>query len=252
MKITGIILAKNEEENIERCIKSLNFCDEVVVVDDFSNDATVEIAHRNKAKVYKNKVDNDFSKQRNFALEKAGSEWVIFLDADEEISKELSEEITQAINTKYFDGYNLRRKDLAFGNWLRFGETSNVNLLRLGRVKSGKWERPVHESWKISGRVGDLKHPILHYSHKDILSSLKKINYYTNIEASFRVSKGEKSSLFNIAVFPIGKFIKNFILEFGFLDGMPGFLMAGLMSAHSFLVRVKVWERNNRVLEKYY
>lgn len=249
MRLSSIVLTKNEEKNIERCLKSLSFCDEIIVIDDFSEDKTVEVANKFKAKIFQKKLENDFSAQRNFGLSKITSDWAIFVDADEEISKDLSKEILSEIETIYFDGFYLKRKDYAFGHWLNHGETDNVKFLRLGRKDKGHWIRPVHEIWEIDGRVGDLKHPIFHYSHHSIVSSLKKINYYSEIEASLR--QKEKSEFLKILFYPIGKFIKNFILLLGFLDSMPGFLIAGLMSTHSFLVRVKIWEKQNRVAEKY-
>lgn len=247
--LSVVILTKNEGNNIERCIKSLSFCDEIIVVDDFSIDKTIEIAKKLGAKVFQRALNNDFSSQRNFGLEKVKGEWVLFIDADEEVSKELSAEILEKTKTKYFDGYYLKRKDIAFGKELKYGETASIKLLRLGRKEKGLWKRPVHEVWKIKSPVDTLKNSLNHYSHQNILDSLRKINYYSGIEADFR--QNEKSGYFKILFYPCAKFFKNFILLKGFLDGMPGFLIACLMSAHSFLVRVKIWEKKNRVAEKY-
>lgn len=247
--ISAVILTKNEEKNIERCISSLSFCDEVIIIDDFSADKTVETAKKLNAIVYQRALNNDFSSQRNFGLEKVKSQWVLFVDADEEISKELEKEILSEISTKFFNGFYLKRKDIAFGKELKYGETANIKLLRLGRKGKGTWGRPVHEVWKIKGPVDTLKNPLNHYSHQNILDSLKKINYYSDIEASFR--EKEKSGFMQILLYPIAKFFKNFILLKGFLDSMHGFLIAVLMSGHSFLVRVKIWEKNHRVAEKY-
>lgn len=248
MRLSSIVLTKNEENSIERCLKSLAFCDEIIVVDDYSEDKTVEIAKKFKAKIFQKRLEDNFADQRNFGLSKISSDWAIFVDADEEISQDLSKEILAEIDTKYFEGFYLKRKDYAFGRWLKYGETANVKFLRLGRSKC-VWERPVHELWKITGPVGILKNPLNHYSHHNVVASLKKINYYSSLEADFR--QREKTGFLKIVFYPIGKFIKNFILLLGFLDSMPGFLIAGLMSAHSFLVRVKIWEKQNRVAEKY-
>lgn len=251
MSISAIVLTKNEAKTIEKCLKSLSWCDEVIVIDDNSTDKTEEIAKGFKATIYKRDLNEDFSAQRNFGLEKESSEWAIFVDADEEVSKELAEEIKLVTAKTSVDGYYIKRRDFAFGKWLNFGETANLYLLRLGRKGNGKWERPVHETWKIKGTAGKLQNCLLHYSHEELTPSLEKINDYTNIEAGYRIKKGDSSNYFQILFFPLGKFIKNFFLLGGFLDGMSGFLMAGLMSVHSFLVRVKLWELQNRVSEKY-
>lgn len=251
MRLSSIVLTKNEENNIERCINSLSFCDEIIVIDDFSTDKTVEIATKLKAKVFQRSLNDDFSAQRNFGLEKAEGKWVLFIDADEEVSKNLSEEILDKIQTKYFCGFYLKRKDTAFGKELKYGETANVEFLRLGIKGKGEWERPVHEIWKIRGHVDVLNNQLNHYSHQNFSDSLKKINYYSEIESDLRKKQRLKSGYFQIFFYPFGKFIKNFIVLLGFLDGMPGFLLATLMSAHSFLVRVKLWEKNNNVAKKY-
>jgi glycosyltransferase involved in cell wall biosynthesis len=249
MQLSSIVLTKNEEKNIERCIKALSFCDEIIVIDDYSVDKTVEIAKKLNATVIQRPLNNNFSAQRNCGLAQANGEWVLFVDADEIVSEGLKSEILSNINSKFFKGFYLRRKDLAFGRELKFGETANVKLLRLGRKDSGLWQRPVHEVWKIKGPVDILKTPLSHFSHHNIIDSLRKINYYSTIEANFR--KNEKSGYIKIFFYPAGKFIKNFIFSLGILDGMQGFLIASLMSAHSFLVRVKIWENQNSVAEKY-
>lgn len=249
MLLSSIVLTKNEENNIERCIKSLSFCDEIIIIDDFSTDKTIEVAKKLNAVVYQRALNNDFSSQRNFGLEKAKNEWVLFIDADEVVPENLKQEIISSINTKFFNGFFLKRKDFAFGKELKYGETANVKFLRLARSKKGLWERPVHETWKVKGPIDTLKNPLNHYSHQNITESLKKINYYSDIEAYFR--QNEKSGFLQILLYPTAKFIKNFIILKGFLDSLPGFFIASLMSTHSFLVRVKIWEKNNRVAEKY-
>lgn len=249
MLLSSIVLTKNEENNIERCMKSLSFCDEIIVLDDFSIDKTIEIAKKLGAIVFQKSLNNDFSSQRNFGLEKVKGEWVLFIDADETVPENLKTEIISNIKTKFFNGFYLKRKDIAFGKELKYGETANVKLLRLGRKDKGLWERPVHEVWKIKGPIDILKNSLNHYSHQNIIGSLKKINYYSDIEANFR--QNEKSGFLQILLYPTAKFFKNFILLKGFLDSLPGFLIASLMSAHSFLVRVKIWEKNSRVAEKY-
>ena len=185
---------------------------------------------------YENKPITDFAAARNKLLNDSKDDWILFLDTDEVISQELNNEILKLVQNDNINGYYLKRDDYFFGRWLRFGETANVRLLRLGRKGSGKWKNPVHEVWNISGPTGELKNPLLHYSHPTIKSCISKINQYTDIAA-----KDKKFNFFEL-IYPIIKFIQNYFLRRGFLDGFPGFVMAYMMSLHSLIVRVKTYD----------
>lgn len=241
MNLSAIVIAKNEEEDIGDCIKSLKFCDEVIIIDDFSTDETVKIAKKLKAKVYKRKLANDFSSQRNFGLKKAKGEWVLFLDADEIISDRLSKEILKSVKNPSFNGYFLKRKDNFKGMFLKYGETGTIRLLRLGRRKSGKWIRKVHEHWEIEGKVGELRNPIIHYPHKIFRDFIKNVNVYSSIHAKENYKEGKNSSILKIIIIPVAKFINNYVYKLGFLDGSFGFVVSATMSFHSFLSWSKLW-----------
>lgn len=257
MSISAIILTKNEEENIERCLESISWCDEIIVVDDYSQDDTLEriknyesrIKEKN-IKIYKRKLNEDFATQRNFGLEKASGEWVLFIDADEIITKELDREIIKTIqNPAIADicmGYLIKRKDYFLGKWLKYGETANIKLLRLARKDAGKWQGKVHEVWKLEGPVEELKSPILHHPHPTILQFLKDINYYTDLVAQCWREEGRKMGFWEIIIYPAGKFMQNYIVRLGFLDGTAGFVLAIFMSFHSFLARSKYWLKVNK------
>ena len=163
--ITAVVLTKNEERNIVDCLESLSWCDEIVVVDDNSEDRTVEISKKIGAKIFTRNLNNDFSAQRNFALSKAREDWILFIDADERVSEELKEEIKHRINTNKADGYLIKRTDTIWDKKLKYGETGNIVLLRLARKNKGKWEGKVHEKWKIEGKADTLKNHLDHYPH---------------------------------------------------------------------------------------
>jgi glycosyltransferase involved in cell wall biosynthesis len=244
--ISAVVLSKNEERNIKECLESLKWCNEIVVVDDYSTDKTRGIAKELGAKVFLHHLNNDFAAQRNFALRQAQGEWVLFLDADERISLELAEEIKKVtqistVVVTCVNGFWLKRQDYFAGRWLKYGEMANVRLLRLARKNAGRWKREVHEVWEIKGKVGELRNPILHYPHPTISDFLKNINFYSNLHAQALKKEGVKPSLFRIIANPLGKFIQNYILKKGFLDGMPGLIVALMMSFHSFLARAKLW-----------
>lgn len=189
----------------------------------------------------------DFALERNKLLEKSTAEWVFFVDKDEVVSKDLENEISEAIKNTHVNGYFVTRRDYAFGREMKHGEFSehgwfgNAKLVRLGRKGSGRWERAVHEEWKIKGKLAYLKNPLLHYPHKDLSSFIKNINYFSTLHAVALQKEGKRSSLFKIIVWPPGKLVYNLIFRLGFLDGIEGFVVALMMSFHSFLAWGKLW-----------
>ena len=248
MRISAVVLTKNEEKNIEECIESLKWCDEIIVIDDFSKDKTVDIAHKLGAKVYQRKLDSDFASQRNFGLEKARGEWVLFIDADERVSKGLREDIEDVL--KYQDNYKTRdvsgfyiyRVDQMWGRKLYRGEAGLSKYIRLGKKTSGKWKRRVHEVWDVKGKI----HPhglyqIDHYPHPTLREFIADIERYSTIHAEENYKEGKRSNLFKIIWYPKLKFFQNYFLKLGFLDGPEGFMVAMLMSFHSYLAWSKLW-----------
>lgn len=245
--ITAVILAHNDEKIVERVIISVKFCDEIIVVDDESEDGTVKLAEQVGAIVYKRRLNNDFAAQRNFGLSKARGEWVIFLDSDEIVTAKLEEEITQVLkypisNIQYpINGYCVRRRDFIFERWLKHGETANVKLLRLARRNAGRWVRPVHEIWEVAGQIGELKNPLEHYPHQSVREFLTEINKYSSRNAKHLLDHEVGVNGMEIVLYPVGKFILNYIFRLGFLDGVAGFIVAMMMSMHSFLTRGKLY-----------
>lgn len=194
----------------------------------------------------------DFAVVRNSELAKVKTDWVLYVDSDETISKELEEEICLAVASKDYDAYYLRRIDKFLGRELQHGETGNAKFVRLAKKDFGEWIHPVHEKWVPRSadfplRIGTLKNPIFHSSHPTISSFLDKINNYSTLDAQYRFSQGKKSSLFKIALYPLVKFKVNYLFKLGFLDGVPGAIMAIMMSFHSYLTWTKLyllWRQN--------
>lgn len=246
MKITAVVLTKNEEKNIERCLKSLDFCDEVIVVDDYSTDGTLKKIKKHK--IFQRKLNNDFASQRNFGLSKANNDWVLFVDADEEVGEELKNEIRSNVLT--FQRFNvvacfIRRRDYFWGQELKYGEVRKVRqtgLIRLVRKNSGKWIGTVHEEFHTTKNVGQLDGFLNHYPHQTIKEFINDVNRYSTIRTEELFNQGKKTNVFEIIFFPIGKFIYNYFFNLGFLDGAAGFTYAFMMSFHSFLVRAKLYQ----------
>lgn len=241
--LSAVVLTKNEEKNIKKCLESLSFCDEVLVIDDYSSDKIVQLAKSQGAKVFKQVLRGDFAAQRNFGLSKARGEWVLFVDADEIVSSALAEEIASNIQhpTSSTNGFYFRRKDKFLGRWLKYGETSHVRLLRLGRKNAGKWQGKVHEIWQVKGKKKTLKNPLLHKRDLTTGQFLARLNFYSSIRAEQLYQQGIKTNIFLVTLYPLAKFFQNYFFHLGFLDGTCGFIFAMMMSLHSFLVRGKLW-----------
>jgi glycosyltransferase involved in cell wall biosynthesis len=239
--ITAIILTKNEEERIEKCIKSLLWCDEIIIVDDYSIDKTLRIARKFKTIVYHRHLNNDFAQQRNFGLSKAGNEWVLFVDGDEIITKKLREEILSRTEKTNCKGFYLQRRDIFLGTEMKHGETGNIKLLRLAIRNSGKWQRKVHEYWNVKGKVLELENRILHEKNENLNEFIDKLNFYSDIHARELKRERKSSNLLKVIFWPAGKFISNYFLKLGFMDGGAGFIIAVMMSFHSYLAWSKLW-----------
>ncbi len=246
MQLTAVILTKNVENTIADCIESLLFCDQILVIDDESTDRTIEIIEKmNNPKVHVrvHPLDNNFAKQRNYAMTQATGEWVLFVDADERVPEALASEIKNAINqeSSLYEGYYIRRDDYLWGEKMQKGETGNIKLLRLGKRTKGKWKGRVHETWEIKGNKGVLHTPLIHYPHQNLSEFLREVNHYSTLRAEELFEKKVHSNFVLIIMYPTAKFIKNYFFLSGFKDGIPGFIHAVVMSFHSFLVRGKLF-----------
>jgi glycosyltransferase involved in cell wall biosynthesis len=245
--ISTIILTKNEEKNIIDCVESVLFCDEIIIVDDESTDRTKDIIQRlskehEKIKYFSRKLNKDFSAQRQFGIEKCKNDWIFFVDADERITSELKNEIVENISeNQNFGGFLIPRIDFMWGKKLTHGETGNIKLLRLFNKNEGKLTGIVHETWQTERPVGRLLNSILHYPHQTFSEFLNEINFYTDLRAEELHNKNVKVSFLSILFYPMAKFLMNYFLKFGFMDGIQGLIHGIIMSFHSFLVRGKLW-----------
>lgn len=240
--ISVTIITLNEQANIEKAIKSvLDLADEIIVVDSGSKDKTVELAEKLGAKVYLRKFDN-FSNQKNFAASKTEAEWILSVDADEELSPDLIDEIKKSINSKEFDAYLIPRRNFILGQEIKHSRWSPDTHIWLWKKDFGKWVGDVHEEVIVTGKVGSLKNSKIHNSHQTLSSFLQANNLYSDLESLSLYKKHCRFSLSQMFWESLFEFFIRFIYKFGFLDGKEGFALAYVMGIYKLIVWVKIWE----------
>lgn len=225
--ITVIILTKNEEKNIIDVIENAkNVSNKILVVDSGSTDKTVELAEANGARVVYRTWDNDFSAQRNFALQYVKTEWVLYLDADERINNELAREINKELNNPRKVMYRFIRRNSAFGRDFKYGVLGPDSVLRMFPKNLVKWQGKVHESPVGDLPVIKLKGFLKHYTYTNFEQYITKMNIYSTIGAQNNKLKNKKVGIIKDFVFrPFFAFFKMYILKKGFLEGWLGFVL---------------------------
>jgi glycosyltransferase involved in cell wall biosynthesis len=239
--ISTVVLTKNEEKNILRCLKSVvDFSDEVIVLDSYSDDATLDIAGRFTRNVYQSPWSG-FSEQRKIAVSKAKNDWILWVDADEEVPAELAEEIKKLDFDA--DGYFVPRLVFYLGGWVRHcGWYPDYTMRLFDRRKGGFGDAVVHEKFTVQGRTGKLHHPLHHYPYQSISHHLEKMNRYTELAAMQMAEKGKKASVASAVSHCLSKFFKMFLVQRGFLDGKRGVVVCVLGCYYVFLKYIKHWE----------
>ena len=234
----------NEERNIERCLKSVRWADEIIVVDSQSQDRTVDICKEYGAKIFERTFTN-YSDQKNVALDYAAHEWVFSIDADEEVPDELAKEIERMVHPcAGINGYFVHRKSFIFGREFKFSGTQDDWQMRLFRKKKARFVRPVHETVEIQGNTGRLKCELLHYSYSSLADYMRKFHSYTSMEAGSRFDESFRNAYANILARPIFRFLRLYLWKQGFRDGFQGLLFSALSSFYDFvlfwkLIRIK-------------
>jgi len=228
VKISAIIITRNEEKNIANCLASLYFADEIIVVDSGSTDRTEEICRAFPAVRFFHHPWKGYGPQKNAALALASHNWVFSLDADEIVTPELAEEILAAVGSDMpYVGYRLRRKNMYRRQWIRHSGWWPDEILRLFRRDAGRFnDRVVHESVEVDGPVGFLKGVIEHHSFNAPEDFLVKAQRYSVLGASQMKRQGKKGGAVRAVVRAVSAFIKSYILKLGCLDGRAGLLIA--------------------------
>lgn len=243
MSIAAVIITHNEESKIVRCLESVRFCQEIVVVDSSSTDRTLELARRFTDKVL-TKPWTNFADQRNFANQHVQSDWILSIDADEEVSPELREQLIQAdTQSTTFTAFAIPRKTFHFGRWIRYGGWYPNRLTRFFKKGTGEWKGDeLHEYWASPGPVGELSGHLLHYSFDDLADQVDRNNRYSTLGAVKLHRQGKHFSFFKLTVKTLSKFIETYFLKMGFLDGYPGLIISVSAAYSVFLKWAKLWE----------
>ena len=251
MKLSLCIATYNEEKFIHYPLDSAyNLADEVIIIDGSSIDKTVEKAksYGDKVKVYVEDNPPMFHINKQKALTHVKGDWVLQLDADEALSKELKQEIIELLSSsekQAFDAYKIPRKNFFLTRFLKKGGQYPDYTIRL--YKAGKAHFPcksVHENVEINGKIGSLKKPLLHYADLDFSRYIARWNRYTTLDADILIKENKKTCFLSYFVFkPISWFLKTYIRHKGFVDGFPGFVFALFSSIKFWAIYVKVYKK---------
>ena len=246
-KISAIIPTLNEEIHIANAIKSVSFADEIIVIDSFSADKTIEIAEKLNVKIIKRKFD-DFSSQKNYAIKQATHNWIYILDADERVTPEVKKEIIEAVkNPKDFVGFYLRRTFYFGDRKVNYSGFQRDKVIRLFLKEHCKYSGLVHEKIIANGKIGYFKNKIDHFSYRNYDHYISKLNHYAAIRAEELHHKGKKVNIYHVMIKPGARFFIHYFIRLGFIDGFTGFLVAKTQ-AYGVLTRyIKLWLLNSEM-----
>ncbi|MEX2028048.1 MAG: glycosyltransferase family 2 protein [Candidatus Curtissbacteria bacterium] len=247
MKVSVVISAYNEEKMIGDCLKSAKLvADEIILIDNSSQDSTAKIAKKYTDKIFTRINDPVMlNTSKNFGFAKATSEWIISLDADERITKELAAEIKKVILKKDHNGWEIPRKNIIFGKWIQHSIWWPDYNLRLFRKGFGKFaEKHVHEKLDVKGEVGKLEKPMVHYNYQTISQFIRKLDKtYTESETENFLRSGKNIYWYDAIRWPLNDFVKTFFFQQGYKDGLHGLVLSQLQAFYSLIFFAKVWER---------
>ncbi len=245
MKISAVVIAKNAEDVIRECFSSLKFCDEIIVVDNGSSDKTSDIAREFGAKVISEK-SADFSKLRNAGLKETSFDWILYIDSDERVPKELSEEILLKIkNPEELVAFRIKRKNYYLGS-LKLNEWPfKEKLERLFKKQYLKgWQGKIHESPIVEGEIGDLENCLLHFTHRDLSQMLTKTIEWSEIEADLRFKSDHPvMSWWRFPKVIFSAFFESYFKQGGYKAGTVGIIESIYQAFSAFITYAKLWEK---------
>lgn len=247
--ISAILIVKNEALHVRRCLASLTWVDELIVLDSGSTDDTVAICREFTEQVYVTDWPG-YGPQKNRALAKARGDWIFSIDADEWVTPELQAEILQLLTqpaTQAFDAFYIPRRTQYLDRWVDYGDVGRDRVIRLFRRDKAKFtDVVVHETIEVpSNRIGQLKNYLCHHSYRTVEELLGRMNHYTTLSAQINHQKGKKSSVPKAFAHALWAFFKAYFLRLGFMDGSIGFVVAVSSAESSYYRHLKLWRQGS-------
>lgn len=240
--VSAVLITRNAAAQLEDCLASLAFADEILIVDSGSDDGSLEIAARRGARVLQ-KGWLGFGRQKQYAVEQAANDWVLCVDADERVSGELAASIAAALAAPQSPVYRMARRNRFLGRWLAHGEGYPDWSPRLFDRRQARWsDDPVHEKVLYAVTPGTLEGDLLHESATDLADYLAKQNRYTTLAARQLFERGQRAGAAALVLSPLVRFVKMYFLRLGFLDGLPGLIHVSIGCASSFIKYAKLIE----------
>lgn len=240
--VTATIIAHNEGRRIARCLESIRWVDEIlVVVDERTTDDTAAVARRYTDHVHVRPFEG-FSAQRQWADQQASGEWIFSVDCDEVVPKALADEIRRELEAPRFKAYRIPHLDYMFGRWIQYGGWYPQFHLRLYRRDAARWERTVHEKIDLEGPFGTFRTPILHFSHTRVENWVNKMALYTSLEAQALHESGKRPGLVRTVLEPPLWVGYKFLWQQGWRDGIHGLALALLVGCTRLIVGLKAWD----------
>lgn len=248
MPISAVLITKNAAAQLADCLASVAFCDEVVVVDSGSDDATTAIAQRHGARVIQSEW-RGFGPQKQFAVEQARHDWVLCIDADERVSERLRESILVVSPAPSFPAWRFARCNKFMGRYLKHGEGYPDWSLRFFDRRHARWsDDPVHERVIATGEVGTLQGDLLHESAESLETYLAKQNRYSTLAAREALASGKRATAMHLLLSPALRFVKFYFLRLGLLDGLPGLvhILVGCTASFAKYAKMLAFQRNSQ------
>ncbi|MCX5782104.1 MAG: glycosyltransferase family 2 protein [Elusimicrobia bacterium] len=244
-KLSVYVMTFNEKEKIKDCLESVKWADEIVIMDSFSTDGTLDIARQYTNKIVQKEFVG-FGKLRNIALEHCANDWVLSVDADERVTEELKNEILEKLSKgPEADAYYVPRKSHFLKYWVRhcgwYPDYRQPQFFNKNKMKYT--EQLVHESYKLNGKIGYLKGHILQYPFLSLDQFMKKMDRYSSLRAEEMFNEGKKFKIIQLIVYPLAFFHKMYIQKLGFWDGKVGFILSFLYAYYTAIKFIKLWEK---------
>jgi len=245
-RLTALVTCFNEEAMIGDCLRSVAFADEILVVDSFSKDGTLEMARPLATRILQHEYVNPAA-QKNWAIPQAAHEWVLILDSDERATPELASEIKQILEHPAYDGYWVRRRNFFWGKEIRYGAWRSDKVLRLFHRDRGRYQdKQVHEEIELATPAGWCRERLLHFSYRSLDDYLRKVSRYSTWGADDARRRGIHGSAWRICGHSVGHFLKSYFIKQGFRDGTEGLIIAFMEAYYGFFKYAKLFEMQRK------